>query len=175
MTRLGTWSWSIENPNCVCAQFFVQILWTVVPTIRNSCAQSFTCFSCLIICAHLLNSWTLLRLLCTIIGTFLVLNYLHHVSSMHFDNLTYLQVGILPNIQWEFVLTFYAHIFCEHCKSLSCAHGSGQEWWSRPGARPAIEQPNSESNALVNAGLTIWWPEQLLFVNPPSVQDLGQL
>ena len=88
MTRLGTWSWSIENPNCVCAQLFVQILWTVVPTIRNSCAQSFTCLSCLIICAHLL--WTLLRLF-----FFSVLNYSHHASSMHFDKLIYLQVGIL--------------------------------------------------------------------------------
>ena len=53
MTRLGTWSWSIENPNCVCAQLFVQILWTVVPTIRNSCTQSFTSFSFFIICAPL--------------------------------------------------------------------------------------------------------------------------
>ena len=49
--------------------------------------------SCLIICAHLL--WTLLRLLCTIIGTFSVLNHLHHASFMHFDKLTHLQVGIL--------------------------------------------------------------------------------
>ena len=94
MTRLGTWSWSIENPNCVCAQLFVHLLlWTLVPTIRNSCAQSFTCLLGLIICAHLW--WTLLRLLCAIIGMFSVLNYSYNASSMHFDNLTYLQVGIL--------------------------------------------------------------------------------
>ena len=158
MTRLGTWSWSIENPNCVCAPLFVQTLWTVVPAIRNSCAQSFTCFSSLIICALLL--WTLLRLLCTIIGTFSVLNYSHHASSMHFDKLIYLQVGILQaspiyneNL-YSLSLHTCFHFFCEQCKCLSCAHGSGQEWWSRPGASPTIEQPNSESNALVSAGLT---------------------
>ena len=118
----------------------------------------------------------LLRLLCTIIGTFSVLNHLHHASFMHFDKLTHIQVDILQAspIYNKNLLSLYLHtcfhFFCKQCKCLSCA--LHMEWWSRPGASPTIQQPNSGSNALVSAGLTIWWPQQLLFVHPPSVQDV---
>ena len=71
MTRLGTWSWSIENPNVVCARLFVHLLLQYVNLVHNHShayrAWLFVRISCEIFCASCAQLSA--RLVCSIICT----------------------------------------------------------------------------------------------------------